>query len=80
MEISLTKTLERKKKEKIQGRTNRSRLIFNPMIQHGIVNLYIKFEVSIFNCCGDIFDENWKERKRNKDKREQIGECPFAVR
>ena len=21
----------------------------------------------------------WKERKRNKQKEEQIGECPFAI-
>ena len=24
-----------------------------------VVNLYIKFEVSILNGCGDIFDENF---------------------
>ena len=57
MEISLTKNLERKKKEQIYGRTNRRRPIFNPMIQIVVVNLYTKFEVSILNGCGDIFDE-----------------------
>ena len=46
MEISLTKNLERKKKEQIQGRTNRRRPIFNPRIQLVVVNLYTKFEVS----------------------------------
>ena len=74
------KNLERKKKEKIKGRTNRRRPIFNLTIQLVVVNLYTKYEVSILNGCGDIFDEKiWKERKRNKQKEEQIGECPFAI-
>ena len=67
MEISLTKNL--KKKEQIQGRTNRRRPIFNPTIQHVIVNLYTKFEVSILNGCEDIFDEKSGE----KEKRTNIG-------
>ena len=76
----MTKNLERKKKEQIKGRTNRRSPIFNPTIQLVIVNLYTKYKVSIFNGCGDIFDKkNWKERKRNKQKEEQIGECPFAI-
>ena len=49
--------MERKKKEQIQGRTNKARPIFNPTIQLAVVNLYTKFEVSILNGCGDIFDE-----------------------
>ena len=57
MEISLTKNLERKKKEQIYGRTNRGRPIFNPTIQLVVVNLHTKFKVSILNGCGDIFDE-----------------------
>ena len=57
MEISLTKNLGRQKKEQIKGRTNRRRPIFNPTIQLVVVNLYTKYEVSIFNGCGDIFDE-----------------------
>ena len=57
MEISLTKNLERKKKEQTKGRTNRRMPIFNPTIQLVVVDLYTKFEVSIFNGCGDIFDE-----------------------
>ena len=57
VEISLTKNMERKKKEQIQGRTNRRRLIFNPTIQLVNVNLYTKYEVSILNSFGDIFDE-----------------------
>ena len=64
MEISLTKNLERKKKEQIQGRTNRRRPIFNPTIQLVVVNLYTKFEVSILNGCGDIFDK--KSGKKQK--------------
>ena len=69
MEIPLTKNLESKKKEQIQERTNRRRPIFNPTIQHVIVNLYIKFEVSILNGCRDIFDEKFGE----KEKRTNIG-------
>ena len=78
MQISLTKNLEREKKEQIKGRTNRRRPIFNPTIQLVVVNLYTKFEVSIFNGCGDIFDEKIG-KKRNKQTEEQIGECPFAI-
>ena len=70
MEISLTKNLERKQKEQIKGRTNRRRPIFNPLIQLVVVNLYTKYKVSIFNVCGDIFDEKFgkKEKGTNKKK------------
>ena len=78
VEISLTKNRERKKKEQIKGKTNRRMPIFNPTIQLVVVNLYTKYRVSIFNGCGDIFDENFgKKKKRNKQKEEQIGECPL---
>ena len=70
VEISLTKNLERKKKEQIQGRTNRRMPICNPTIQLVIANLYTPFEVSILNSCGDIFDENSGET----EKRTNIGE------
>ena len=70
MEIFLTKNPERKKKEQIQGRTNRMRPIFNPTIQLVVINLYTKFEVSILNGCGDIFDEKiWKESKKGTNTR-----------
>ena len=69
VEISLTKNLERKKKEQIQERTNRRMPICNPTIQLVIANLYIKFEDSILNGCGDIFDENSGET----EKRTNIG-------
>ena len=59
VEISLTKNLERQKKEQIKGRTNRRRLIFNPTIQLVFVFLYTKYNVSIFNGCGDILDEKF---------------------
>ena len=65
MEISLTKNLERKKKR----RTNRRMPICNLTIQLVVVNLYTKFEVSILNGCGDIFDEKSGE----KEKRTNIG-------
>ena len=80
MEISLTKNLERKKKEQIQGRTNRRRPIFNSTIQHVIVNLYTKFEVATFYGCGDIFyKKSGKKEKKDKHKEEQIGERQFAL-
>ena len=56
-EISLTKNLERKKKGQTKGRTNRRMSICNPTIQLVVVDLYTKYEVSILNGCGDIFDE-----------------------
>ena len=43
------------------------------------MNLYTTSEVSVLNGCGDIVDEKSGERKRNKYKEEQIGECPFAI-
>ena len=76
----MTKNLEIKKKEQTQGRTNRRMSIFNPTIQHVIENLYTTSEVSIFNGCGNIFDEkSGKKEKRNKHKEEQIRECQFAI-
>ena len=57
MEISLTKNLERKKKEQTKGRTNRRMPICDPTIQLVVVDLYTKYEVSILNGCGDSFDE-----------------------
>ena len=70
VEISLTKNLERKKKEQIQERTNMRMPICNPTIQLVIANLYTKFEDSILNCCGDIFNEKSgeKEKRTNKGK------------
>ena len=68
MEISLTKNLERKKKEQIKGRANRRRPIFSPTIQL-VVNLYTKYEVSIFNGCGDIFDEKFGKKEKGTNKR-----------
>ena len=69
MEISLTKNLERKKKEQIKERTNRRRPIFNPTVQLVVVNLYTKFEVSILNGCGDIFDEKFGKKEKGTNKR-----------
>ena len=77
MEISLTKNLERKKKGQTQGRTNRRMPICNPTIQLVLVDLYTKYEVSILNSCGDIFDK--KSGKKEKGKEEQIGKCLFAI-
>ena len=62
----MTKNLERKKKEPIKGRTNRRRPIFDSTIQLVVVNLYTKFEVSILNGCGDIFDKKSGEKEKEK--------------
>ena len=70
----------KEKNNKILGRTNRRRPIFNPTIQLASVNLYTKFRVSILNGCGDIFDEKSGEKeKKNKYREEQIGEGPFLI-
>ena len=69
MEISLTKNLERKKKEQIKGKTNRARPIFNPTIQLVVVNLYTTYKVSIFNGCGYIFDEKFGKKEKGTNKR-----------
>ena len=59
------KNLERKTKEQMQGRTNRRMPICNHTIQPVVVNLYTKYEVSILNSSGDIFEESdtelWKD-------------------
>ena len=69
VEISLTKNLERKKKEQIKERTNRRRPIFNSTIQLVVVNLYTKFEVSILNGYGVIFDEKFGKKEKGTNKR-----------
>ena len=53
----MTINLERKKKEQTKGKTNRRMPICNPTIQLVVLDLYTKYEVSILNGCGDIFDE-----------------------
>ena len=69
----MTKNLERKKKEQIQGRTNRRMPICNLTIQLVVAIVYTKFEVSILNGCGDIFDEKSgeKEKRTNTRKNKQ---------
>ena len=37
------------------------------MTQLVLVNLYTKFEVSILNGCGDIFDEKSGEKEKGKN-------------
>ena len=65
----MTKNLERKKKGQTQGRTNRRMPICNTTIQLVVVDLYTKYEVSIFNGCGDIFDEKVLRKDGRKDGR-----------
>ena len=84
LEIFLTKNyntecMQKKKSEHIQERTNRRRLVLNPTIQLVIVNLYTKYELFVLYSCGDIFDEIYRERKKNKYREEQIGEGSFSI-
>ena len=74
VEISLTKNLERKKKEQTKGRTNRRMPICNPTIQLVVVDLYTKYEVSILNGCGDIFDEKVLRNYGRTDGRTDVPE------
>ena len=37
--------------------------IFNPTLLPVVVNQFTKFEVSILNGCGDIFDKNLERKK-----------------
>ena len=69
VEISWQKTWRERKKEQIQERTNRRMPICNPTVQLVIANLNTKFDDSILNGCGDIFDENSGET----EKRTNIG-------
>ena len=64
VEISLTKNLERKKKEQIQERTKRRMPISNPTLQLVIANLYTKFENSILNGCGDMTKILERQKKK----------------
>ena len=64
MEISLRENLKRKKKKQIQGRTNRRMPIRNFTIQLVVAILCTKFEVSVLNGCGDIFDEKSGEAEK----------------
>ena len=56
-----------KKKEQIQGRTNRRMPICNPTIQLVVENLYTKFEVPILKNCGEIFDEKSGETEKRRN-------------
>ena len=71
-----------RKKEQIQGRTNRRMLILNPNVQLAIVNLSTKYEVSISNGLRDILDkklqylmhgEKAKWTYTGKNKQEKAG-------
>ena len=43
--------------------------LFDSTIQLVVVNLYTKFEVSILNGCGDIFDEKSGKKETGTNKR-----------
>ena len=77
MEISLTKNLERKKKEQTKGRTNRRMPICNPTIQLVVMDLYTKYEVSISNGYGNIFDEIFGKKEKGRNKRKNKRRRPI---
>ena len=62
------KSGEKEKNKQTSGRTNRRRPIFSPTIQFVVVNLYTKFEVSILNGCGDVFDKKLERKKKEQIK------------
>ena len=45
--------------------------IINPTLQLVVVNLYTKFEISILNGCGDIFEEKSGEKEKGITSRHQ---------
>ena len=69
--------MERKKREQIQGRTNRTKPVIYPTIQLIIVIPYTKYELSILCSCGDISDEKYEEKEKwmniRKNKQENAG-------
>ena len=62
------KNLERKKKRTNIGKNKQEKPVFNLTIQLVVVNLYTKFEVSIFNGCRYIFDEKSGKKEKNIGK------------
>ena len=40
--------------------------LFNPTLQLVVANMYTKFEVSILNSCGDIFDEKSADKEKGQ--------------
>ena len=60
---------EKCREKKIQGTTNSRMSIFNPMLLPVVVNQYTKYEVSILNGCGDIFDKKSGEKEKGTNTR-----------
>ena len=52
--------------------------ICNPKIQLVVVDLYTKYEVSIFNGCGDIFDEKFGKKENGTNKRRTNRRMPIC--
>ena len=59
VEISLTKNLERKKREEQLGEGPFAIPQYNLSLQS-----FIQIEICILNGCGDIFDENLERKKK----------------
>ena len=63
----MTKNLERKKKYREEQIGEGP--IFDPTIQLVVINVNTRFEVSILNGCGDIFDEKFRKKEKGTNKR-----------
>ena len=62
------------------GMTNRTKPVLYPTIQHVVIILYTKYELSILHSCGNIFDEKCREKeKMDKYREEQTGESWFSI-
>ena len=68
MEISLSKSLERKKKEQIHMYKEEQigECPFAISQYNLVANLYTKFEISVLKICGDIFDKNLERQKKEE--------------
>ena len=67
MELSLTKNVERKEKEHMQGRINRRKPVLDPTIQFAVSNPYTTYQFRASYGCGDSVDK--KCRKKEKDNK-----------
>ena len=52
--------MERKIIRHVQERISSRRLVPNPMIQHTVINLYIRYDYSSLHGCGEILDEKFE--------------------
>ena len=60
-----------REKEKYREQQQGKMSIFNPTLLPIVVNQYTKFEVSILNGCGDIFDKKYGEKEKETNTRKK---------